>query len=112
MKYPKLILNCMCKVPIKVHIESEEITNLGEPEHVIDKECMCNFQDKAKTILTAEKKIVRVTGTAYISGDIAPELATISGGTVEVFGAVRRIEQGIKARNPDGTVNFTCLEVV
>ena len=45
-------------------------------------------------------------------GDIAPDMAVISGGTVEVFGEKRRIERGMKARNPDGSVNYTRLEVV
>ncbi|WP_455616639.1 hypothetical protein [Eisenbergiella sp.] len=75
-------------------------------------ELKCNFQDKAKTILTAEKKLVQITGTALFTGDIAPSFPTLSGGTVIIFGEERRIEQGMKARNPDGTVNFCQLEVV
>ena len=72
----------------------------------------CNFQDRAKTILTAEKKLVQITGTAMFPGDIVPDFPTLSGGTVTVFGEERRIEQGMKARNPDGTVNYCQLEVV
>lgn len=40
----------------------------------------CNYQDKVKTILTAEKKLIEVTGTALFAGDIAPTLPVISGG--------------------------------
>ena len=72
----------------------------------------CNFQDRAKTILTTEKKLVQITGTALFPGDIAPDFPTLSGGTVTVFGEERRIEQGMKARNLDGTVNYCQLEVV
>ena len=71
-----------------------------------------NFQDKTKTILTAEKKLVQVTGTALFPGDIAPKLPSLCGGTLTVFGQERRIEQGCKNRNPDGTVNYCSLEVV
>lgn len=85
---------------------------MGEPVQMLDADLMCNFQDKAKTILTAEKKIVAITGTAYFNGDIAPDFAVLSGGTVEIFGVTRRIEQGMKARNPDGSVNYTRLDVV
>lgn len=85
---------------------------MGEPALTLDLNLMCNFQDQAKTILTAEKKLVQITGTAMFNGDIAPEMPTLSGGTVTVFGEERRIEQGMKARNPDGTVNFCKLEVV
>lgn len=55
---------------------------------------------------------MEITGTAMFPGDIAPDWPTLSGGTVTVFGETRRIERGMKARNPDGTVNFSQLEVV
>ena len=108
MKYPCLVPKRLCKTPVHVHLESEELSNLGEPLHVYDDDLMCNFQDRAKTILTAEKKLVQITGT----GDIAPDVPSLSGGTLIVFGETRRIEQGCKNRNPDGTVNFCSLEVV
>lgn len=79
---------------------------------MLDADLVCNFQDRSKTILTAEKKLVQVTGTAMFPGDIAPEMPSLSGGTVTVFGEERRIEQGMKARNPDGTVNYCILEVI
>ena len=70
------------------------------------------LEDRVKTILTAEKKLVQVTGTALFPGDIAPGMPSLSGGTVEVFGETRRIVQGAKNRNPDGTVNYCTLEVM
>lgn len=85
---------------------------MGEPSQIIELDLLCNFQDQAKTILTAEKKLVQITGTALFPGDIAPNMPTLSGGTVTVFGAERRIEQGMKARNPDGTVNYCRLDVI
>ena len=60
----------------------------------------------------AEKKLVQITGTALFPGDICPELPVISGGTAVIFGVKRNIEQGTKARNPDGTVNFTEVMLV
>lgn len=112
MKYPCLIQKQFCKTPVHVHLESEELNNLGAPKYVFDADLMCNFQDKTKTILTAEKKLVQVTGTAMFPGDIAPDLPSLSGGTLTVFGQERRIEQGCKNRNPDGSVNYCSLEVV
>ena len=112
MKYPCLIQKQFCKTPVHVHLESEELNNLGAPKYVFDADLMCNFQDKTKTILTAEKKLRQVTGTAMFPGDIAPDLPSLSGGTLTVFGQERRIEQGGKNRNPDGSVNYCSLEVV
>jgi len=51
--------------------------------------------------------MVEITGSVLFPGDICPELPVISGGTAEVFGVVRRVQQGMKARNPDGSVNYT-----
>ena len=112
MKYPCLVPKRLCKTDIHVHLESEDTDNHGKPEKALDLELKCNFQDRAKTILTAEKKLVQITGTSLIPGDIAPDWPTISGGSVIVFGEERRIQQGTKNRNPDGTVNFCTLEVV
>lgn len=112
MKYPCLVPKRLCKTDICVHLESETINNLGEPDLALTLHLKCNFQDSAKTVLTAEKKLVQISGTALFPGDIAPEWPALSGGTVTIFGQTRRIVQGMKARNPDGTVNYCKLEVV
>lgn len=107
MKYPCLVPNRLCKTDISLMLEQEEVTEYGEPLPAFLYSGKCNYQDKAKTILTAEKKLVQITGTALFPGDICPDLPVISGGTAVVFGVERRIQQGMKARNPDGTVNYT-----
>lgn len=111
MKYPCLVKSKHCKTPIRVRIASEGITEDGEPVIVFDKELRCNYQDSAKTVLTAEKKLVQISGTALFPGDIAPLVHELSGGEVIVFGVTRNIINGMKARNPDGTVNYTRLDV-
>ena len=107
MKYPCLVPKKFCKTDIKLYIEKEGLTKKGEPFPAVEYDGKCNYQDKAKTVLTAEKKLVRITGVAMFTGDICPDLPVISGGEAVVFGAKRRILQGTKARNPDGTVNYT-----
>lgn len=112
MKYPCLVPERLCKTDIYIELEREELDKYGEPLPKVIMNLKCNFQDKARTVLTAEKKLVQISGTAMFPGDIAPELPTISGGSVKIFGTERRIVQGMKARNPDGTVNYCKIEVV
>lgn len=107
MKYPCLVPKRLCKTDISLVFEREGLTEYGEPLPTFSYTGKCNYQDKAKTILTAEKKLVQITGAALFPGDICPDLPVISGGTATVFGVERRIQQGRKARNPDGTVNYT-----
>lgn len=107
MRFPKLVPNEVCKTAIRLVIESDDVDQDGAPveESVIETDC--NWQDSARMILTAEQKYVRITGTAYFNGDICPAVPVISSGYAEIFGERRQIVEGIKARNPDGTVNYT-----
>lgn len=112
MKYPCLVLKSVCKTPIKVTVFKEGISEDGEPLTDVVLNLMCNYQDKAKTVITADKTIVTLSAQAYFVGDISPELSALSNGEVEVCGVKRRIYQGEKARNPDGTVNYTRLDLI
>lgn len=107
MKYPCLVPKRLCKTDICLKLDQEGLTEYGEPLEPFAYSGTCNYQDKAKTILTAEKKLVEITGSALFPGDICPELPVISGGSAEIFGVRRRVLQGSKARNSDGTVNYT-----
>ncbi|MDY3828038.1 MAG: hypothetical protein SOZ71_04555 [Clostridium sp.] len=111
MKYPNLVPKFTCKTSIHVTLYSEEISETGAPIVVLDKDFECNYQDKAKQILTAQKQIIEINGIALFDGDIAPNVPVITSGIVKIFGATREIYQGRKARNPDGTVNYTELEI-
>ena len=111
MKYPCLIAKQFCKTKIEVTIEQEGVDKYGEPLETIHWIGKCNYQDKGKTVLTAEKKLTQVSGCALIPGDIVPEIPVITGGTIKVFGAERKIYEGTKARNPDESVNYTRLDV-
>lgn len=112
MKYPKLVPPKICTVPCTVSIETEGITEDGAPEEAFTAELNCNYQDSSKKVITSDKTEVQLTGSALFDGDIAPSLAVISKGTLTIFGEERMIVQGTKARNPDGTVNYTRLDVI
>lgn len=112
MKYPQLVPDRVCTTPIEVKINGEGLTERGESPVVFRKELYCNYQEGAKTVLTDQKKLVEISGTALFNGDIAPDVPVISGGEVTVYGGTRRLLRGFKARNPDGTVNYTKLELI
>ncbi len=113
MNYPCLVLKKDCTTPVVVTLYEEGVSRTGGPLICLDKaELRGNYQDRAKTIFTKEKKEVTMTGSLYFRGDICPESPVISGGEVEIFGVKRQIVLGMKARNPDGTVNYTKLELM
>ncbi|MFG6379446.1 MAG: hypothetical protein K1W19_14210 [Lachnospiraceae bacterium] len=111
MKYPCLIPKQFCRTEIEVSIEQEGVNKYGEPLETVNWTGKCNYQDKGKTVLTAEKKLIQLSGSALIPGDIAPDIPVITGGTIRVFGMERKIYEGTKARNPDESVNYTRLDV-
>lgn len=112
MRYPCLVPKRLCKTDISLSFEREGLNDYGESLEPVKYSGKCNYQDKARTVLTAEKKMVQITGTALLPGDICPELPIISGGEAAIFGVKRRIEQGRKARNPDGSVNYTEVQLI
>ncbi|MCQ4637024.1 hypothetical protein NE619_09800 [Anaerovorax odorimutans] len=112
MKYPCLVPKRLCKTDIHVEIEGEGITEDGAPEILFEADLKCNYQDGGKRILTDEQKLIEVSGTALFPGDICPDVPNITSGSAMVLGIKRTIAQGRKARNPDGTVNFTELRLL
>lgn len=111
MKYPCLIRQNTCKTAVNVVIEQEGLNKYGEKLPTYEWSGYGNYQDGAKTVYTDDKKKVVVTGTVLIPGDICPNLPVISKGKLTVMGVQRNIVTGIKARNPDGTVNYTRLDI-
>ena len=109
MKYPNLVPDSVCRTPIRIVIDRDELNEDGDPVQAFDAELKCNWQDGAKTILTGEQKYIRITGKALFNGDICPDMPVIASGYGIIFGERRNICDGIKARNPDGTVNYTEL---
>lgn len=111
-RYPNLVPPHLCKTPIDVYIDGEDLTPDGGPIQVVVKGLKCNYQDGGQTIINNEQEYVRISGNAYFSGDPFPQINHITQGKVEIFGEFRKIEQGRKHRNPDGTVNFTQIMIL
>lgn len=112
MIYPKLVREKDCKTDIHVILYEEGTTEEGEPIIALEGDFKCNYQDKAKRVLTQDKVLIQLTAKAFFCEDIAPNLSVISGGKVTIFGEKREIYQGTKARNLDGTVNYVELEIM
>ena len=111
MGFPKLVRGA--KTPVHVVITAEDPNEYGEREVLLDNnDLRCNYQDAASVRYTTEKQTPAVTGTIYIDGDILPGVAVISCGHVVIFGEKRMISKGTKARNLDGSVNYTRLDVI
>lgn len=111
MYWPKLVPASLCTVPVKVSIETGGTDEDGAPIPALKVEAKCSFQSSAKVVLTTDKREVQLSGVCLFDGDIAPDLPELTSGTVEVAGGVYKLLRGIKARNPDGTVNYTRLEL-
>ena len=112
MGYPSLVPARACKSDTHIVLIQEGLTEDGGPIPAFEADLKCNYQDTAKTVWTKDNKQVQLTGIAMFTGDICPKLPTISGGTAIIFGVERTIFQGTKARNPDGSVNYSELRFV
>ena len=55
--------------------------------------------------------MITLSGEALFCGDIAPDSPIIDG-AVEIGGREYKIYGSEKAKNPDGTVNYTRLELI
>lgn len=112
MKYPSLVRKYQCKTPISIRLELEEIDEDGAPVSAYVGEFLCNYQDSAKRVFQENKTWVQLSGVALLDGDIAPSMSAIAAGSAVVFGEQRKIYRGQKCRNPDGSVNYTRLELI
>lgn len=107
MSFPRLVPESVCTTPIHLVLYTEELDEDGAPVTALTYDGLCSWQDGGRVERTSRQQYVRVTGRAYFPGDICPALPLISSGYGVIFGQTRPIVWGQKARDPDGTVNFT-----
>lgn len=120
-RWPKLVRPELCRTPVTVTLTDGETAD-GAPDRVLVLSLMCrlddapqenispnrDFGDGARRSINAERVVRRRGGVALFDGDIAPEREVLTG-SVEIGGQSWRIEAAAKARNPDGSVNYTRL---
>lgn len=111
MKYPQLVPDRVCTIPITVYREGG-LNRDGSPNCTVVYEGKCNYSEKVRQRITADKQIIALNAEALFNGDIAPDVDSIEGNVVVLSGIHRRIYASQKCRNPDGTVNYTRLELI
>ena len=97
-------------IPIQVHVSAGIGVN-GEPKTAAIYRGKCFFDEKAKTMRTADGQLVQLTGFVSIGEDVAPQVKEITG-FVLLNGIKYRIHLGRRLRNPDGTIHHTELELI
>ena len=126
MRYPKLVPQKYCTTPVRV-VFLGAIDIEGQETVVETYGGKCNLSQKTKQRVTADKRLITIEAVALFDGDIAPNLLQPKGllyvtetdsrngegeETLEPENKPYRIFSYTKARNPDGTVNYTRLELV
>lgn len=112
MGFPCLIDKRFCKTLVKVAIESAELDEDGELIEEVIIATHCNLQMGARASFTKDKEKIELAGVALFIGDLCPMLPIIASGTVLVGEQEYSINKGTKNYNPDGTVNYTTLELI
>ena len=110
MKWPCLVAPWACKTPATVYLQGG-IGEDGAPIQCEPVQVLCSFAEQQRQVITADRQSVTLSGVLLVPGDLAPDRPTLSG-TVEICGSRRRIHIASRGYNPDGSVNFTKLEVV
>ena len=112
MKFPCLVDKRFCKTPVRVVIDNTELSEDGELTQSLELATTCNLQMGARVSLTKDKEKIELSGVALFIGDLCPTMPIIASGTVTIDGQEYSINKGTKNLNPDGTVNFTALELI
>lgn len=108
LPFPSHLLNTQCVAKLNL----EGLTEQGEPGAALTWEGKVIFFEKSRTTVTADNRIIRLEGQVIAKGDIAPSLEVISDGEVSVGGRTYTVYRSERARNPDGSVHHTVLELM
>lgn len=110
MQWPQLVKPWACQVPITITL-TDGIGEDGAPKTAATVETLCSCNGKGGWSVDERRQMVRYTCAALIPGDIAPQLAHLTG-WAELQGKRLSIHAADRALNPDGSVNYTRLELM
>ena len=112
MAFPCLVDKKFCKTDIMVTIDGTELNEDGEIEPYAIIITKCNLQMGARVSMTKDKEKIELSGIALFAGDLCPSVPVIASGTAKINDVEYSINKGTKNYNPDGTVNYTTLELI
>ena len=100
-------------------LEEQAILNIIKENPTIKQEDIakiidtkCNLQMGARASFTKDKEKIELAGVALFRGDLCESLPVIVSGSVVINEQEYSINKGTKNLNPDGTVNYTTLELI
>lgn len=110
MKYPKLVLPCTCTTPVKITLTGDNDEN-GEPAVIKTITTNCNRQTKVQNVQQGERYTQKIKTILLFDGALAKTDRELKGYVSFAVDCKINILSGFMARNPDGTVNYTQLEL-
>lgn len=69
----------------------------------------CFLIEKTEQRLDAERRLITLSGSIYLDGDIAPALPVIEGGTATIGGRTWAIYKADRPKGPNGKTHHTKL---
>lgn len=102
----------LAKTDYLIRLNSEGISEEGEPITSVEDTGKCIFSEHSKRIIDSNGKQITLIGKAIMKGDIAPSLKTISDGQITINNKTYEIHSGARPRNPDGSIHSTQLELM
>lgn len=92
-------------------LNDDGISEDGEPNKVFKASGKCIFSEKSRRVIDNENKEVNLLGRVIVKGDIAPQLKSVSSGSITINGYTYEIHTGSRPRNPNGTIHHTSFEI-
>ncbi len=104
LPFPEWIL----VTPVKIY--QTYINEDGEPIESLLYEGLCNYSEKSKQTLDAERRLISLSGKIIAKGDINP--GKLIEGYIQIGEIKRNIFRTSRPRNPDGSVFSTELDLM
>lgn len=110
MGYPKLVR--IARTPVHVALYKPDINEFGERETAACGDFFCNHQSGGEITYGEQKQRIQLIGSLLFDGDICPDCDNPVDGKVKLGETEFRAVRVQKHRNPDGTVNYTRIDII